>query len=157
MEPSMVTSASLFSGVNLLALAGWAVLAVGIAARSPLLERLAGQLVPLALSAGYTALIGVHWSSADGGFGSLPDVAALFESPGMLLAGWIHYLAFDLFVGAWIAGDVRERALPRWLLLPVLPAVFLFGPAGLLLWFGIRTACRARALSSTPEGFAHVR
>lgn len=135
-----MTPASLFELANLSALAGWALLALGIAFRWPRLRALAGLCLPAVLCVVYTALIGVHWSSAEGGFATLDAVAALFRSPWMLLAGWLHYLAFDLFVGAWIAADAEMRGVRRTLLIPVLSAVFLFGPAGLLLWLGIRTA-----------------
>jgi hypothetical protein len=146
---STLEPAALFGVANLVALSGWAALALGIVLRSPVLQSVAGTAVPVSLSVGYTALIAVHWRGAGGGFGSLADVATLFQSPWMLLAGWIHYLAFDLFVGAWIAGDAEARGLPRSLLVPVLPAVFLFGPAGLLLWLGLRVA-----FSSGPRGSA---
>lgn len=146
MSTEMITPSGLFSIANMVALAGWAVLALGVAFKSKILkETIAGVIVPLALSIGYTVLIAAYWSRASGSFSSLDGVVALFQSPWMLLAGWIHYLAFDLFVGAWIARDAETRALPSLLLFPVLPAVFLFGPAGLLLWLGLRTAFRARS------------
>lgn len=138
-----MSTESLFSIANIVALSGWLLLAAGIALRSGLLrDAAAGLAVPALLSVGYLALIAVHWSSAKGGFSSLAGVTALFQSPWILLAGWVHYLAFDLFVGAWIARDADARDLPRLLLMPVLPAVFLFGPAGFLLWLGLRLAIR---------------
>ncbi|HEX2115557.1 MAG TPA: ABA4-like family protein [Alphaproteobacteria bacterium] len=143
-----VSPASLFGLGNMVALAGWALLASGIAFRSTLLKAVGGLWVPIALCTLYTALIGAYWSSAEGGFSSLDGVAALFRSPWMLLAGWLHYLAFDLFIGAWIAADAEARGLHRALLIPVLPAVFLFGPAGLLLWIGLRAAFAPAAATS---------
>ena len=135
----------LFRFANLAALAGWLMLALGIALRSRLLkETLAGIVVPAGLSIAYTAIVAVHWWGGEGGFSSLAEVSALFRSPWLLLAGWVHYLAFDLFVGAWIARDADARGLPRALLIPVLPLVFLFGPAGLLLWLGLGRAFGAR-------------
>jgi hypothetical protein len=50
----------------------------------------------------------------------------------LLLAGWVHYLAFDLFVGAHIAKSSAELGLPRWPLILLLPLTFMFGPLGLL-------------------------
>jgi len=136
-----LTPDALFRYGNLVALAGWLTLGLGIALRSPRLrDTVAGLAVPLGLSVAYTAIIMVHWWSGEGGFSSLQDVNALFRSPWLLLAGWVHYLAFDLFVGAWIARDAEAHGLPRLLLVPVLPVVFLFGPAGLLLWLCLRTA-----------------
>lgn len=136
---------TLFRFANLIALASWLMLALGIALRSRLLkETLAGIAVPAGLSIAYTAIVAVHWWSGEGGFSSLAEVSALFRSPWLLLAGWVHYLAFDLFVGAWIARDAEAHGLPRALLIPVLPLVFLFGPAGLLLWLGLGRAFGAR-------------
>ena len=136
-----ITPDALFRYANLVALAGWLMLGLGIALRSRVLkETVAGLAVPVGLSVAYTAIILAHWWSGEGGFSSLESVSALFRSPWLLLAGWVHYLAFDLFVGAWVAQDAEARGLPRRLLIPVLPLVFLFGPAGLLLWLGLRTA-----------------
>ena len=51
----------------------------------------------------------------------------------MLIAGWVHYLAFDLFIGVWIAERLDAERLSRWIQTPILIATFLFGPLGLLL------------------------
>lgn len=137
---------SLFGIANLVALTGWVILAAGIALKVRFLrDVLAGLAVPALLAVGYTAVIAAQWSSAEGSFSTLDGVRNLFRSPWLLLAGWIHYLAFDLFVGAWIARDAETRGQSRLLMLPVLPATFLFGPAGLLLWLGLRTTIRPRA------------
>jgi hypothetical protein len=70
---------------------------------------------------------------------TLAEVALLFRNPWMLLAGWTHYLAFDLLVGSWEVRDARPRGLPHLLLLPCLALTFLFGPAGWLLYMALRT------------------
>lgn len=133
--------AALFDTAGAVAMAGWLALGLGVAFRLPLLrDRVAGFAIPLALATLYTALVAINWWSAEGGFGSLADVAALFRSEWMLLAGWVHYLAYDLFVGAWIARDAEARGAQRWLMIPILPLAFLFGPVGFLLWIMIRTA-----------------
>jgi hypothetical protein len=63
----------------------------------------------------------------------------------MLLAGWIHYLAFDLLVGGWEARDSRERGIRHWFVVPCLMLTFLLGPAGWLLYLGVRsTAARGQ-------------
>ena len=67
---------------------------------------------------------------------------ALFTSPEIALAGWVHYLAFDLLVGAWEVRTARREAIPHLLVLPCLVLTFLFGPAGFLLFLGIRAARR---------------
>ena len=129
-----VDPAALFEIANVLALAGWAALVLGILAnRAWLRVGVAGRTVPIILAVLYAALVAVAWPSSEGGYDSLGAVARLFDDPRMLLAGWVHYLAFDLLVGGWIASEVDRRGLTRWLLLPALPMTFLFGPVGLLI------------------------
>jgi hypothetical protein len=59
-------------------------------------------------------------------------------SDGVLVAGWIHYLAFDLFVGIWIAVEADKRGFHRILQVPMLLGTFVFGPIGLLLFYVAR-------------------
>ncbi len=138
-----MTPDTLFQIANPLALVGWIALA-----SSPLAPRaaqlVAGTVVPLLLSAGYTAVVLAFWSSADGGFDSLANVARLFESRWLLLAGWVHYLAFDLLVGTWVVRTARQEGIAHLLVLPCLAATFLFGPAGYLLFQGLRASMKAR-------------
>ena len=63
---------------------------------------------------------------------------ALFDNPWALLAGWTHYLAFDLFIGGWEVRDAQRRGIPHLLIVPALVLTFLLGPAGLLLYLAIR-------------------
>jgi hypothetical protein len=144
-----MTAATAFAIANPVALLGWALLAVGVLLRRPLLrDRIAGQIVPGLFAAAYVLILLLAMPGAEGGFGSLDDVARLFASPWLLLAGWLHYLAFDLFIGAWIARQTERQGLPRWLLIPILPLTFLFGPAGLLAFLIVtlaRGASRAHA------------
>ena len=74
-----------------------------------------------------------------GGVDSLSNVKLLFSIDEAVLAGWIHYLAFDLFVGMWICHDANLRKINRWVLIPCLLLTFMLGPAGLLLYVLIRT------------------
>ncbi|MFY0638305.1 ABA4-like family protein [Maricaulis maris] len=94
-------------------------------------------LIPLVLSAIYLAFltlgIGFGQSDPEAGMSSLAAVQALFSHPVGLLTGWVHFLAFDLFVGAWIARDARRIGLSRWIVTPALILTFLFGPVGLLI------------------------
>jgi Domain of unknown function (DUF4281) len=139
-----MTPAAWFSIANPVALLGWLALAVALWASPPWRPRLlalGGRALPIILAVGYLAALIAHWGSAPGGgFGTLDEVAALFRSPGLLLAGWVHYLAFDLFVGRWIVDDALARGLPRLAVLPCLLLTFLFGPVGLLLHFAARAA-----------------
>jgi Domain of unknown function (DUF4281) len=68
----------------------------------------------------------------------LDSVANLLGQPLGALAGWAHFLAFDLFVGRFIVLDARERELPWFVLSPILLATLLLGPLGLLAYLVVR-------------------
>ncbi|WP_442582332.1 ABA4-like family protein [Mesorhizobium sp. ASY16-5R] len=129
----------LFQIANSTALVGWAVL-LGSPFFPRAADRVAGVAIPLLLSVAYAGLILAFWASGEGGFESLDTVAKLFQTRELLLAGWIHYLAFDLFVGAWIVRTARLDRVPFLLVAPCLALTFLFGPAGLLTFSAIRVA-----------------
>ena len=135
---------TLFQYSGPLVLLGWLALTFApFAARAT--DVIAGLMIPAVLSLAYAALILVNWSTAPGGFGSLVEVMALFTSPELALAGWIHYLAFDLFAGAWIARTARAEHIPHLFVLPCLGLTFLFGPAGWLAFTALRANAAARA------------
>jgi len=136
----------LFSLASSMALLGWLGLAVSPFAPSSA-RAVSGFVVPGLLATLYSVLIASAWSGSTGGFGSLTEVAQLFSNRWLLLAGWIHYLAFDLLVGAWEVNDARRHGVPHALVLPCLGLTFLFGPAGWLLYQGIRRAYRASRAS----------
>ncbi|WP_270938725.1 ABA4-like family protein [Falsiroseomonas oryzae] len=134
---------TIFSAANMLAMAGW--LALLLAPRTPLVTwRIAGLAIPAALAALYVVLLAVHAPGAEGGFSSLADVAALFRTEGVLLAGWVHYLAFDLFLGAWMCRRGAAEGMNPWLVRLCLPPTFLAGPAGLLLFLALRLVAANR-------------
>lgn len=139
-----MTPDQLFQIANPLALLGWTALALGPLA--PRLTQTVALAVPLALSLLYTALILAHWAGAEGGFGSLAEVQRLFAQAPIALAGWIHYLAFDLFVGAWIARTARAEGIAHWMVIPCLVPTFLFGPAGLLAFAILRFSLTRKVL-----------
>jgi len=145
-----MTPDTLFQIANPLALLGWIVLiATRLAPR--LTNLIAAIILPLLLAVAYSALILAYWSSAFGGYGSLPEVMALFTNPHIALAGWVHYLAFDLFVGAWAVRTARAEGIDHLLVLPHLALIFLFGPAGFLTFTAMRAAFRPR---TTEDGAA---
>src|SRR4051794_16340487 len=103
----------LFSLAGSAALLGWGALAVSTLFRLRSLRRLvAGLLVSVCLGVAYTTLIVAGFPGAEGGFGSLSAVSRLFDNPSLLLAGWIHYLAFDLLVGVLVAEQNEEIGIP---------------------------------------------
>jgi hypothetical protein len=105
-------------------------------------QRMATFVAPLLIAAVYVWLLVAHPMPKGGGFNSLAQVAVLFSSPYALLAGWIHYLAFDLFTGAWEARDAARFGIARWLVFPCLALTFLFGPFGLALYLLLKLAMR---------------
>lgn len=137
--PSLASPELVFQAGSGLAVLGWLALALSPAGArwTPLARRFAGRWVPLVLALAYVALFARH-GMGDGGYGSLAEVQRLFAVPGLLTAGWLHYLAFDLFVGAWISERAAALGWPHWAVLPLLALTFLFGPAGLLAWAVLR-------------------
>jgi hypothetical protein len=139
-----VTPERLFSLLNAFALIGWLILV--FAGRMRWAARLVtGVVIPLLIAILYAYLIAAHWGETQGGFGTLDGVAALFSNRWLLLAGWIHYLAFDLFIGSWEVRDAQAVGISHLIVIPCLAVTFMFGPAGLLLYFLIRTS-RTRSL-----------
>lgn len=140
---------SLFRLCNSVALAGWLVLIV--TGWSPRASRLTsslitGLLVPGLLCGLYLALIVTHWGGHKGGFNTLSDVMLLFTDRWSVLTGWVHYLAFDLFIGSWEVRDARRNGVPFLIVLPCLVLTFLFGPIGLLLYLVVASvASRGKA------------
>lgn len=139
---------TIFSACGALAVVGWAGLI--FLPRQRHAHLLAGVVIPLAIAVVYLVLIVQHFGRSPGGFGSLADVALLFSNPAALLAGWIHYLAFDLFIGAWESRDAQRVGVPHLLLVPCLVLTFLFGPIGLLFYWALRT-WRTRGVQWTAE------
>jgi len=127
----------LFSLANAVALAGWVALVAAPRWRAAA-THVAGFLVPGLLAAVYVVLVVLRLPDASGGFATLADVAALFADPWLLLAGWVHYLAFDLFVGAWEVRDARRRQIPHLFVVPCLVLTFLLGPVGFLAYLALR-------------------
>jgi hypothetical protein len=145
-----MTAEQVFSIANLLAVAGWLVLIVAGRIRwvAPLVT---GAILPLLFALLYSFLIAAHWGEKHGGFGSLAQVHALFTNDWLLLGGWVHYLAFDLFIGSWQVRDAQKHKIPHLLIIPALILTFMFGPIGLLLYCIIRLM-RIRTLQFESAG-----
>jgi len=127
----------IFSIANLIAIIGWILLAV--APRWTLTRKIVlSGAIPLLLSVAYLVLIAVFFGSSEGGFSSLAGVMKLFTYEWMVLAGWIHYLAFDLFVGVWEVKDAQAKNISHWFVIPCLFLTFMVGPIGFLLYSILR-------------------
>ena len=120
-------------------MAGWMIL-IFLPRRIKPLFIVPQYLIPFGLGLLYSGLVLSHFFRGDGGYGSLADVRTLFENDYVLLAGWVHYLAFDLFIGAWIAREADLIGMSRLLQPVLLIATFMFGPVGLVLFLIMRSA-----------------
>lgn len=128
---------------HLPALAGWIVLlaapligpaSIGIARAVGAMLALGYLLIFLAAPDGLRALATDY---------SLAGIGNLFADPRLLLLGWVHYLAFDIWVASWEAEEGRRRGIPHWLVAPCMLLTFMLGPLGLLLFLAVR-AMRGR-------------
>ena len=135
---------TLFNLVNASVLPAWALLI--LAPRWSVTRKIVhSMLYPLVLGGVYAAgLVATFMGlgSADVDFTTIAGVRAIFESDLGVIVGWVHFLLFDLFVGAWVARDASVRGVKHWMVVPCLLLCFMAGPLGLLLYLGVRTAVR---------------
>lgn len=69
---------------------------------------------------------------------SLEAIAPLLGTPEGATVAWVHFLAFDLFVGRWVYLDARARRVPAWVTSPLLFLTLMLGPVGLLAYLAGR-------------------
>ena len=139
----MIDWDALFSMVNGLALIAWLLLI--FLPRWPALLSgvlyLGVGLLCLIYAASLIGLLSGLIPNPEGGgadFTTIEGVQAIFATKAGTTIGWTHYLAFDLFVGLWIARDGDAKNVSRFIQAPVLLATFMAGPLGLLVWLGLR-------------------
>ena len=133
----------IFSLCGLLVLPGWLLL-VFLPRWRWTARLVCPVLIPLPLAVLYLWIVATVFGRTPGGFGSLAEVSLLFRNDWALLAGWIHYLAFDLFIGSWEVRDAQRTGLHHLLVVPCLVLTFMFGPVGLLLYFVLRAGLRRK-------------
>ena len=98
------------------------------------------KVIPILLSLIYAIFIYISLRTGGGmDFGSLESVMQLFTEENAVLAGWIHYLAFDLLVGMWILNENRSLGIHQIIMAPCLLCTFMLGPVGFLLFMIIRS------------------
>lgn len=134
-----------FSIANASVLPGWALL-IFLPRWSWTTRLVTTVLIPGLLAVAYAVYLIPNIGEAEGGFGSLPDVMALFSDPRLVLAGWLHYLAFDLLVGTLIVRDAIRERVPHLAVVPCLAACFMAGPLGWLLYLVVRGTTRRKLL-----------
>ena len=139
---------SVFTIINVVALLGWLLIAAG--PRGPKTLALVLYLGVGLLCFAYAAMVvGLHsgWFEPNRLPGAPPPnfldynitgLRNLFMSDGGVVLGWTHYLAFDLFVGQWIAKDADHKGFSRLVQVPVLFLTLMVGPVGLLVWLVVR-------------------
>jgi hypothetical protein len=149
-----MTAEQLFSILNLMTAAAW--LPLVFLPRVRWTTTVLPVAMPLLLAVIYVVLVAATLPGSEGGFSSLAGVKTLFDNPWALLAGWTHYLAFDLFIGGWEVRDGQRRGIPHLLIVPALLLTFLLGPAGLLLYLAIRWFARGRGAPAVSAAAAGV-
>jgi len=98
-----------------------------------------GPVVLLLLTPIYAYMLFGYGTAPEGmDLGSLYGVMVGFSAPQIVVAGWIHYLIFDLFVGAWESRDAQRRGVPHLLVIPCLLMTLMVGPIGLLFYVLVR-------------------
>ncbi len=126
----------IFQLVNLLALIGWVLMLLSNIIKT---ENIIVGIIVTLLAIVYSWLIFSHFKPAGAsGFSTLDGVIKLFSSKPLVLAGWVHYLAFDLMTGLFICANSRKHNINFWLIIPCLFFTFMLGPFGLLLYLLIR-------------------
>ncbi len=143
----MVQAEQIFTISNAFALTGWVILVFFPSWQAS--DKLITGIIITLLAMVYTWLMITGFKPADvERFGSLQGVMTLFKNPLLVVAGWVHYLAFDLLAGMFIKKNAARYAISYWLIMPCMLLTFLFGPFGLLLYLIIR-------LLKTKKYFAH--
>ena len=136
-----MSAETLFVAANATALIGWVLLAFAPLRRAALV--LGARIVAVGMAVFYAGLL---IGAVTGGgamevdFTTLSGLTAGFARPEAVLVGWVHYLAFDLWVGAWAVEDAGRRRVPHWAMLPALFLTLMAGPIGLLVYLAVRAA-----------------
>ena len=147
----------IFGFANLWAMLCWVVLAFAPKREqivTPLFYAGVG-LLALTYAVLIVSLLGGMIGGGTGSTGGTPDfttlagVQALFDSQGGATIGWIHYLAFDLLVGIWVARNADRHGYLRIVQIPILFFVFMAGPLGLVMYLILRLTCKGRPENST--------
>lgn len=149
---------AMFSHASTAAMIGWALLILG-PRRFGSLNLIPLWFIPAGLSLVYGLIVLSRFAGIGGGFDSLASVATLMSDEWALLAGWVHFLAFDLFVGAVMSLRMDRAGAGRLVQAPILFAIFMLGPLGFLVAalteFGLRTMSRPMPLRAL-RGPRHV-
>lgn len=145
----MMDWATLFGWANLFAMLAWVALIFGPRREFMFTILRDGAVGLLCLLYASLLIMLMFFAPGAGGdgpdFSTLEGVRTIFATDGGVTVGWVHYLAFDLFVGLWVARTADEIKLSRFVQAPILLATFLFGPFGLLIYLIVKRIHTARS------------
>ena len=147
-----MTPEILFSLASTAAMIGWVLLILG-PRQFAWFNVIPLWIIPTGLSAVYAALIFSRFAGAGGGFDSLGNVMILMSNQWVMLAGWVHFLAFDLFVGAFMAARMDRVGVGRLVQASILGTTFMLGPLGFLIAGLTELGLRTRAIRTQPRFF----
>jgi hypothetical protein len=133
----MTSPSTIFSICNSVIVFGWLLLLILPTWKYTQAVILNGLLVVFSIVYTYLLLQDFDQLSMDS-FSTLPKLKLLFQSDTAVAAGWVHYLVFDLFVGAYIVRKSIQIRLSRWVYSFILPFAFMCGPIGYLLFVIIK-------------------
>ena len=129
-----MTPEFIFKACSMLALAGWIMLIFLAPFWYSIDKFLIGVIIAI-LAIVYAYLIVTEFEPKDAAnFNSLDGVMKIFTNKTLVTAGWIHYLAFDLFVGVWIKKNSMKHGIPHLAIIPALLFTFMLGPLGFLIY-----------------------
>ena len=138
----------IFGAGNAIVFVGWMILIL-LPRRYLLLNAAPKYAIPTLFGLVYAGITLSRFFGSGGGYGSLEAVRTLFSTDELLVAGWLHYLAFDLFVGCWIAEQADRMGLSRLIQAPILFTTFVFPPVGLVLFLATRAVAEATRRPAT--------
>ena len=132
-----VSAENIFGIVNVLIIPAW-ILLMFFPGRRWTQKLVMSGLYSVLYAGVYTLVIVINLDLSALDFSSLEKVYQTFANPYFLLAGWVHYLAFDLWVGAWILKDSQDTGIRYYLMLPILAFTFYLGPVGYLAYMVLK-------------------
>lgn len=128
-----MTPDQVFNIVNLTAFLAWIYL-ICVARWTPRVFELMRYAIPMVFGLVYLTCFLISEPNEEAGYNSLTQVSAIFTQPWVIVAAWIHYLAFDFFIGCWILAKSKAEGIGHgWIVIPMI-FTFMLGPIGLLLF-----------------------
>jgi len=101
-------------------------------------------IIPLILSSAYVyliykaALLDISFFDIFNIYLGLDELYEVFASESFLLIFWLHFLAFNIFIGIWLVKDAIKHGISRNITFVPLVLVYFSGPVGLVLYWLIR-------------------